>query len=443
MKKLTATVMVLIMVMTAVPSSAAVSQDNDAAIEAARKEIEECQAEYDFQVSLRNKMIPYGSEAAIQYSDIGKEFLKAHMRTDEFDTIFQQLSNDPFIKSEGLMDNQLYYASLEQALSVENLIKSSEYVDKCNTIRRQYTGNPLKISYELMALAAVSVSISSRFLFPAVVPKANEGAVTCLYCGHLYENFMVWGETDPFEEWYDKEKNAFDIEWSNNRRYIGTVVPEDLEKENYDLYESIKHCLNIAHKSNRETGFAYVSGVYLPNLSMYEQIFSQDAGYTKAVTPQEFRDELKSYINNIEGVIDATASDFQKQDAIVNKAKEKLDAAKEKLAELTGETVTPTRTRQAPKPTVLRKLTPSSKAFTATWKKQTTGTTGYQIQYSIKKNFKSGAKKVTIKKNTRTKIKIKGLKSRRKYYVRIRTMKKTDFGTAYSSWSKAKTVKTK
>ncbi len=126
------------------------------------------------------------------------------------------------------------------------------------------------------------------------------------------------------------------------------------------------------------------------------------------------------------------------------KALNNLNDAKKKLSELTGES-DPQRTRQRPKPTSLKKLTPAIKAFTAAWKKQTTGTTGYQIQYSLKKNFKSGTgtKKLTIKKNTKTKVKIKGLKRRKKYYVRIRTLRKTSLGTAYSEWSKKKTVKTK
>lgn len=91
----------------------------------------------------------------------------------------------------------------------------------------------------------------------------------------------------------------------------------------------------------------------------------------------------------------------------------------------------------------MKKITAARRAFTAVWKKQTSGTTGYQIQYSLKKNFKSGSRKVTINKNTRTKIKIKGIKRKKKYYVRIRTINKTKIGTKYSSWSRIKTVKTK
>ena len=95
-----------------------------------------------------------------------------------------------------------------------------------------------------------------------------------------------------------------------------------------------------------------------------------------------------------------------------------------------------------PKGTSLSKVTAGKKAFTATWKKQATKTTGYQIQYSTSSNFKN-AKTVTVKKNKTTKTTVKKLKAKKKYYVRIRTYETVNGKNYYSSWSKAKTVKTK
>ena len=63
---------------------------------------------------------------------------------------------------------------------------------------------------------------------------------------------------------------------------------------------------------------------------------------------------------------------------------------------------------------------------------------GYQIQYSLYSSFKK-AKTVKVGKYATTKKVIKGLKTKKKYYVRIRTYK----GKYYSVWSKAKTVVTK
>ncbi len=95
-----------------------------------------------------------------------------------------------------------------------------------------------------------------------------------------------------------------------------------------------------------------------------------------------------------------------------------------------------------PKPTKLSKVTAASKGFTATWKKQAKETTEYQIQYSTKSSFKN-AKIVKVKKNTTLEKTVKELSAKKKYYVRVRTYKKVGKINYYSTWSKAKTVKTK
>ncbi|MDE6658679.1 MAG: fibronectin type III domain-containing protein [Eubacterium sp.] len=99
-----------------------------------------------------------------------------------------------------------------------------------------------------------------------------------------------------------------------------------------------------------------------------------------------------------------------------------------------------------PKPTTLSSITAKSKGFTAKWKKLTTQTTGYEIQYSTSSKF-SGAKTVTVSKNKTTSKTISKLKSKKKYYVRIRTYKTVKVNgkstKIYSSWSKSKSVTTK
>ena len=96
-----------------------------------------------------------------------------------------------------------------------------------------------------------------------------------------------------------------------------------------------------------------------------------------------------------------------------------------------------------PKGTSLGKLYRSKKSFSATWNKQTSNTTGYQLQYSTSKNFKKNKKTVTIKKNTTTYKNIYNLKANKKYYVRVRTYKTVGKTKYYSKWSKVKTVKTR
>ncbi|MCM1284615.1 MAG: fibronectin type III domain-containing protein [Acetobacter sp.] len=99
-----------------------------------------------------------------------------------------------------------------------------------------------------------------------------------------------------------------------------------------------------------------------------------------------------------------------------------------------------------PKSTSLSKLTSGKKKFTVKWKKQTSQTTGYQIQYSTSSKFKS-AKTVTVSKNKTTSKSVSKLKAKKKYYVRVRTYKTVKVNgkntNIYSSWSKAKAVTTK
>ena len=96
-----------------------------------------------------------------------------------------------------------------------------------------------------------------------------------------------------------------------------------------------------------------------------------------------------------------------------------------------------------PKSTTVSKLTGAKKKITIKWKKQTKQTTGYQIQYSIDKNFKSGVKAKKVKGAKKTSVSISKLKAKTTYYVRIRTYRKVGGKTYYSSWSKAKKTKTK
>ncbi|MBQ1395917.1 MAG: fibronectin type III domain-containing protein, partial [Eubacterium sp.] len=87
----------------------------------------------------------------------------------------------------------------------------------------------------------------------------------------------------------------------------------------------------------------------------------------------------------------------------------------------------------------------SSKTFTVTWKKQATKMstatiTGYQIQWSTDPKFKTGNHTKMVAGYNTTSYTIdksvwKGIEGGKKYYVRIRTYRKTSSGTYYSSWS--------
>lgn len=100
-----------------------------------------------------------------------------------------------------------------------------------------------------------------------------------------------------------------------------------------------------------------------------------------------------------------------------------------------------------PKGTKIKRLKAGKKSFTVKWTAQKTQTTGYQVQYCLKKNFKKGAKTTTVGKNKTVSKKITKRGKKKTYYVRIRTYKtvkvKGKSTKLYSGWSAVKKVKTK
>ncbi|MBO5372911.1 MAG: fibronectin type III domain-containing protein [Lachnospiraceae bacterium] len=79
------------------------------------------------------------------------------------------------------------------------------------------------------------------------------------------------------------------------------------------------------------------------------------------------------------------------------------------------------------------------KTLTVKWKKDKT-VTGYQIEYSTKKNFKNSIK-VNVPKSKKTSVKIKNLKSKKRYYVRVAAYTVIDGHKYYGAYSKVKKVK--
>ncbi|MDO4868874.1 MAG: S8 family serine peptidase [Bacillota bacterium] len=98
--------------------------------------------------------------------------------------------------------------------------------------------------------------------------------------------------------------------------------------------------------------------------------------------------------------------------------------------------------------TKISKVSRYKKALKIKWKKQSARTdgmrvTGYQIQIGTDPEFATDAKAVTVKGWNQASKKIKKLKRRTGYYVRIRTYMKLEDSMVYSEWSTMKLAKTK
>lgn len=100
-----------------------------------------------------------------------------------------------------------------------------------------------------------------------------------------------------------------------------------------------------------------------------------------------------------------------------------------------------------PEGTTIRTLAGNKKTIKVKWNAQTakmstSRITGYQLEYATNSKF-TNAKTTSVKSYLHTSKTLKKLKAKTKYYVRIRTYKTVGGTKYYSSWSKAKTVKTK
>ena len=65
---------------------------------------------------------------------------------------------------------------------------------------------------------------------------------------------------------------------------------------------------------------------------------------------------------------------------------------------------------------------------------------GYYIYYATDSKFKKNLKKVKVSKNKTTEYTVKKLKSRRKYYVKVYSFKKSGKSIILSDSSKVKTI---
>jgi len=86
-------------------------------------------------------------------------------------------------------------------------------------------------------------------------------------------------------------------------------------------------------------------------------------------------------------------------------------------------------------------LKAGSKRLTVKWKKGKS-ITGYELEYSLKKDFKN-SQTVIISKAAITETVIKKLSAKKTYYFRIRTYKTVNGKNYYSKWSTVKSKKTK
>lgn len=189
-------------------------------------------------------------------------------------------------------------------------------------------------------------------------------------------------------------------ELSHGHKYTETIVEPTLNDEGYTVY-TCTECSN-SYKDN------YVEALEKPTSNPTDKP-SGDSGETTGNSSSENPKDAQS----------EETSKSDDKNSIKNSDAKKIKSPKTKIKSL-------------------KKL---KKSIKVSWKK-VKGVKGYQIQYSTSKKFKK-AKKITIKKAKKTSKIIKKLKTKKRYYVRIRTYKIVKGKKYYSDWSKKKSQKTK
>ena len=177
---------------------------------------------------------------------------------------------------------------------------------------------------------------------------------------------------------------------------------------------------------------------YIKDGALKEIDFTQKSGSEVSFT----MDSLSLYPVVIEYDSEKTFDQKQAEEKAAREAAAREEAAK-KLAAWKG-----TIDKKFPIPKI-SSTKAAKKSMTVKWKKLSrkqlnkAGKVKIEIQYSLKKNFPMEQTKSKFVSRTKTSAKIKSLKSKKTYYVRIRTVRTINGVKHVSKWSKTKKVKVK
>jgi len=306
-----------------------------------------------------------------------------------------------------------------------------QYVDDAKALLETYTNeNGAFYSYEytdvntdstataLMAYAAIG-ELDAAFNYHKNLIKNFESNKTGVFLYGGAENTYATKDCLLALEYFRNEIEAQKYEHTSHVAKTITINATTSKDGSITDYACVI-CNNVAHRTT----------IYYPktiSLSSTSYIYSG-----KAIQPKlTIKDSKGKAIND-------------KHYTVKNSGNKNVGTAKVTITFKNVYTGSVTKTFKInPKGTNLKSVTATKKGFTAKWSKQSTQTTGYQIQCATDKGFKKNSKTVTVSSNKTTSKKIDKLTAKKTYYVRIRTYKTVSGTKYYSGWSAAKKVKTK
>ena len=168
--------------------------------------------------------------------------------------------------------NKADYASFthkgnpNDATAVKNMLASIPEMKVCNALRARHGLKPLRVTYELVAMAMSDANWSSSNI--AHAQQFNVG-----------EN-LAWYREKPFTGWYDQEKALYDADPVKNKAAAG-------------------HYLNIIRETYECTGFAiatYANNEY--RKPCFGQTFLWETNDSKSMTVDEYERELTQWVKS-------------------------------------------------------------------------------------------------------------------------------------------------
>ncbi|MBP3233062.1 MAG: hypothetical protein J6M65_01370 [Eubacterium sp.] len=282
------------------------------------------------------------------------------------------------------------------------------------------------------------------------------------------KGYHAWNMVKVGANWYnlditwddEKEENPYDVRIPFTLNYFMLVSDKNVVKYDYDLKGNPKE----SHKYKEIWGYL-TKPVSLNNYSASTYMNSNNS---TALPDYNAKGELNSvYLPEVKPVITLAAKKFAYTGSVIKPAVTAVKAGGYAM-DASKYTVTYTSAKKVgkykvtvtmnpssgytgsakaeftivPKKTSLKKVSSGSGTIKVKVKKVSSQATGYQIQVSTKKSFKS-KKTAWLKNYKKTSKTISGLKSGKKYYVRVRTYKTVKGKKYYSEWSKVKKVKVK
>ena len=258
------------------------------------------------------------------YKEAGKQFILSktmpQLDIDMLTTHFaSKEATSPYVTSE------YYEKVLDSCFLPDNLLKAADYVDECNSLRARHGAGEVLINYRLMLFSAVSAAISAQKNGHVAVKNLGESFSPGIIPSP-YEN-LIWLSFPgayPFDGWYTEEKEYYDAHGNDGGRTVG-------------------HYLNIINKNHKITGYALTSEIcpltynesYFGDMYVQEQCFSSGTytDYGENVTTQQFRQQLNAAVSTQKQSYDAALKAVtDTEQSIKDLTAEKYDVIREKKA---------------------------------------------------------------------------------------------------------------